>query len=219
VASYSERELRYARPVANAILNDPAFREWLLSGTHHVSYKDGEPAGDIQGTYRSKNLKNPYWFNYWCPRDAKCECRIGSGIETDIFLILVRPSAERLGLHLEIKRPGDKLRVGQAESYARRAACWANPSTRPKTVMPHDHFVTILIGGRELNRRELIRHFDKVIFHDEVACMIGLTRKFDRCRCDISASTSRSNYIPIIGSSVPAHNAEGRSPSPRAHRG
>ena len=172
MASYSERELRDARPVANAILNDRRFREWLLSGTQNESYKDSEPAGDTQGTYQSKNLTNPYWFNYWCSKDRKCECKIGSGIETDIFLVLVRPSAERLGLHLEIKRPNDRLREGQAESYPRRAACWTNPNTRPKTVMPHDHFLTILIGGRELNDREIISHFDKVIYHDEVARII-----------------------------------------------
>jgi hypothetical protein len=173
--AYSDLELRYARPIANAILQGAKFRNWLLSGTRHATYgKDGTPAGDIQGGYRSKGLKNPYWFNYWCPKDSKCECRIGSGLETDIFLVLERPTTERLGIHIEVKRPNDKLGDGQAESYPRRAACWANPNTRPKTVMPHDDFLTILFSGRELANHKLVTHFDKVIFHDEVALKIAV---------------------------------------------
>ena len=111
-------------------------------------------------------MKNPWWFNYWCGKDAKCACRIGTGIETDLLFVLEHEQAGRYAFHLEIKRPGDQLGIGQAESYPRRAACWANSATRPRTVPPHEGFLTILICGRELAVDSRLQFFDKVIFHD-----------------------------------------------------
>src|SRR5580692_1190264 len=106
MAFYSERELRYARPVANAILESSAFRQWLLAGTKHENGAlEARPVGDIQASLRSPKMKNPYWFNYWCGKDSKCPCRIGAGIETDILLILDYANDRNLGLHIEIKRP------------------------------------------------------------------------------------------------------------------
>jgi len=172
MAAYSEKELRYARPVAHEILESGAFRQWLLGGTkHEQSALHARPVGQLQASLRSPTMKNPYWFNYWCGKDSKCECRVGTGtgIETDILLMLDCPNDRRLALHIEIKRPGDHLRDGQAESYPRRAACWADPSTRPKTVLPHQDFLTILICGRELASDDRLRFFDKVIFHDDVS--------------------------------------------------
>jgi hypothetical protein len=122
MVTYSELELRYARPVANAILENAAFRQWLLGGTKHEnSVLEARPVGQMQGSLRSPTMKNPYWFNYWCGKDSKCACRIGTGIETDILLILDCVSGRRLGLHIEIKRPGEELGNGQAESYPRRS--------------------------------------------------------------------------------------------------
>ena len=169
MSKYSELELRYARPVANGILQDREFRQWLLSGTRHgTTWLDAQPVGAIQGTLRSPGIKNPYWFNYWCGKDSRCSCRIGTGIETDIFLILEGIDQRRLGLHLEIKRPGDTLGDGQAASYPRRAACWTNPATKPRTVIPHQEFLTMLVCDRELETNPDTRFFDKVVFHDEV---------------------------------------------------
>jgi hypothetical protein len=169
MATYSELELRYARPVAHAILESSAFRQWLLAGTKHENGALGaRPVGEIQGSLRTLT-KNPYWFNYWCGKGSKCPCRIGVGIETDILLIFDCANDRRLGLHIEIKRPGEQLGNGQAESYPRRAACWANPNTRPKTVLPHQDFLTMLICGQELESDRRLQFFDKVVFHDEVA--------------------------------------------------
>jgi hypothetical protein len=170
MAKYSEAELMYARPVANAILESGVFRNWLLAGTKHETIaQDAHPVGEIQGSLRNQPLKNPYWFSYWCGRDSRCACRIGTGIETDILIILGCANERKLGLHIEIKRPGDHLGDGQAESYPRRAACWANPDTRPKTVLPYQDFLTMLVCGRDLATDERLKYFDKVIFHDDVA--------------------------------------------------
>jgi hypothetical protein len=173
---YSESELKYARPLANAIIDDSDFRQWLLEKTEfeHVSGKL-IPVGVEQEKLRSKGLKNPYWFNYWCGKDSQCMCRVKEGgIETDILIVLRSENGIHIAFHIEVKRPGDKLRVGQAESYPRRAACWANPDSRPRTVYPHQKFLTILACGRDLATDPDLSHFDRVVFHDEIERMIGL---------------------------------------------
>lgn len=175
VAAYSEQELRYARPVARAIEEDSGFRRWLFAGTRHGNaLLDARPIENgAQRRLRGPKLKNPYWFNYWCSKDSRCVCRIGTGIETDILFILDCGNGRHVALHIEIKRPGEQLRDGQAESYPRRAACWANPSTRPRAVPPHQDFLTVLICGQELASDERIQSFDKVVFHHDVAQWIG----------------------------------------------
>lgn len=171
---YSDLELRYARPVAQAILESGAFRQWFLTGTKYEhSALEARPIGETQARLRSRTMKNPYWFNYWCGKDSRCACRIGTGIETDILIILDCANRRKLGLHVEIKRPGEKLGDGQAEAYPRRAACWANPETRPKTVPPHEDFLTMLVCGRELKSDVRLQHFDKVVFHEDVAQKIN----------------------------------------------
>jgi hypothetical protein len=161
MAPYSELELRYARPLANAILEDGAFRQWLFAGTkHEVGAREACPIGNIQGSLRKITTDNPYWFNYHTGK--------GKGIETDILIIFNCANARKLGLHIEIKRPGQRLEEGQAEAYPRRAASWVNPKTRPKTVSPHDDFLTMLVCGQELASDGRLQYFDKVVFHDEV---------------------------------------------------
>jgi hypothetical protein len=176
MAAYSEQELRYARPIAQAIEEDSGFRKWLFAGTRHGNaLLHARPVEkNVQRSLRSPTLKNPYWFNYWCGKDSRCVCRIGTGIETDILFILDYADNQRLGLHIEIKPPGEHLGNGQAESYPRRAACWANPTTRPRTIPPHQEFLTVLICGRELAADKRIQNFDKVVFHDDVAQRITI---------------------------------------------
>lgn len=167
---YSEAELKYARPIANAILASSAFRIWLLTGTKcETTASIMHPVSEeTQRKLRSPTMKNPYWFNYWCGKDSACPCRIGTGIETDILIIFDSADQQRLGLHIEIKRPGDRLGDGQAESYPRRAKCWAQPNSKPRTVPPHQDFLTMLVCGRELQADKRLQYFDKVVFHDEV---------------------------------------------------
>jgi hypothetical protein len=171
MATYSELELRYVRPVARAILEESTFRRWLIAGTRlGDAIVPACPVDrEVQASLRSPTMKNEYWFNYWCGKDSKCACRIGTGTETDILFILGCPDGRCLALHIEVKRPGEHLSDGQAESYPRRAACWANPDTRPRTVPLHQEFLTALVCGRELASDPRIQHFDRVVFHDEIA--------------------------------------------------
>ena len=169
MAPYSSLELAYARPIANAMLDRPEFLQWLLSGTKfQCDALTAKPLGQAQAGLRSSGLKNPYWFNYWCPKDGRCACRIESGIETDILIIYVCADGRRLAVHVEIKRPLDNFRPGQAESYPRRAACWVNPVTRPRTVPVHQEFVTVLVCGLELKADSRSNNFDKIVCHDDI---------------------------------------------------
>lgn len=172
--NYSEQELKFARPLATQILEDAPFRAWLLKGTRFEDFGAAAiPLGEDQAKLRSKNLKNPYWFNYWCGKDAQCTCRAKEGgIETDILIVL-RLDDRHLALHIEVKRSGDRLGRGQAESYPKRAACWKNPESRPRTVYPHQHFLTILVCGRNLEGEPDLAFFDRIVFHDEIQSMIS----------------------------------------------
>ena len=168
MGAYSDLELKYARPIANAILSDGDFRSWFLSETRlGEKVKLAIPVGEAQGRLRSPTIKNPYWFNYWCGKDSRCTCKIGTGIETDILLILAY-GERKLGLHIEVKRPGEMLGNGQAESYPRRAACWADAETKPRTVLSHDDYLTVLVCGENLASDPRLSHFDKVIYHSDV---------------------------------------------------
>jgi hypothetical protein len=170
---YSELELKYARPIADAILGSRDFRRWLFSGTKYGALDcDFVPAGPLQAALRSPTMKNPYWFNYWCGRDARCACRIGTGIETDMLFILSLPGGTQTALHIELKRPHEHLGEGQAESYPRRAACWSDKMSRPKTVLPHNEFITMLVCGSELASDPRTNHFDKVVVHEQLAKLI-----------------------------------------------
>lgn len=168
-------ELAYARPIANAMLVQPEFLGWFLSGTKvQADALTSKPLGQTQACLRSAGLKNPYWFNYWCPKDGRCACRVESGIETDILIVYACTNNRRLAVHVEVKRPHDSFRPGQAESYPRRAACWVNAVTRPRTVPAHHDFVTLLVCDRELKADPRSNNFDKVICHDELRDRIEL---------------------------------------------
>lgn len=171
---YSEQELKYARPLANAVLDSSDFRRWMFAGTSVADLIEGAtPIGDVQAQLRSNRLKNPWWFNYFCPLDKRCECRVGTGIETDILIMFENSLLQRIAAHIEVKRPGDTLGIGQAESYSRRAQCWAHAVHRPRTVPPHEHAITIIACGRDLQQEPRLVFFDKVIFHDELAARLS----------------------------------------------
>lgn len=170
-SNYSDLELRYARPLASGLIANDAFREWAFVGTRHERLAFGaRHDGAGQRARRGlPNMKNPYWFNYWCGKDRLCECRIGTAVETDILLVFSCLGDTDLAVHVEVKRPGDTLGDGQAATYPRRAACWANDISRPKRIPPHREYLTVLACGSNLEGNPELAHFDKVIFHDDIA--------------------------------------------------
>lgn len=172
--NYSELELRYARPLASGLTGNPAFLQWMLAGTRHEQLaQSATHDADAQRLRRGQpTMRNPYWFNYWCGKDQLCTCRIGTAIETDILLIF-ECNGTGLAIHVEVKRPGEKLGDGQAATYPRRAACWADEASRPKRIPAHTAFLTLLACGDNLVGSEEVAHFDKVVLHKEIANWIS----------------------------------------------
>lgn len=170
-SAYSDLELKYARPIAAALAGDRDFRKWLLEGTSFADVAaEARHDADLQRRLRVRpTMINPYWFNYWCGKDRSCACRVGTAIETDILMIFEASDARKFAVHVEVKRPNERLGLGQAEPYPRRAACWADQQTRPKRIPAHSDFVTVLACGRNLADDPQIRHFGRVAFHHEIA--------------------------------------------------
>lgn len=170
MAKYSPKEFLYARPIANELVVSGTFRNWFLAGTRFEKLaKTARPLIEEQERLRTTaNSKRWFWFNYWCPRDASCECRGEKGIETDILLIFEAEGRARFAVHVEIKLPQDTFLPGQAESYPRRGRCWLTDTGRPRTVPPHTDFVTVLVCGENLTPDPRIECFDKIIQHRDV---------------------------------------------------
>jgi hypothetical protein len=166
MAAYSEAELRYARPLVSGLIADSAFRAWLAKDPE-LAFASHDPT--MQSRLRSPGMKNPCWFNYWCGKDTKCACRIGTGIETDVLLVFVRSEGGCTALHVEVKRTNDKLGDGQAESYPRRASCWRDPLTRPPTVPAHDRARLVLVHGFSAPPDVALRSFDVLWHHKDIA--------------------------------------------------
>lgn len=170
MANYSASEFLYARPLANAILSDEMFRRWFLAGTKFADIASGshalpEPQAILRTTPKARKW---WWFNCFCPKDGHCSCKVGTGLETDILIILEATDGFRFAVHVEVKPPDKNLESGQAETYPRRAECWANPATRPQTVLAHDSFVTILACGDNLKSDARCAKFDKTVFHRDI---------------------------------------------------
>jgi hypothetical protein len=155
-------------PILNS--NSSTLGQWVFNGTRHeyLAATAFHNANAQRARRAQPSMKNPYWFNYWCGKDKNCTCRVGTGIETDILLVFECGYAN-LAVHIEVKRPGEKLSEGQAAAYPRRAACWASDAARPRRILPHTEFLTVLACGHSLAGSAELAHFDRVILHHEIA--------------------------------------------------
>lgn len=61
--AYARHELKYARPLAAGTIYNGPFRAWL-SGRDDLAEATHDPL--LQSRLRTPNMKNPYWYNYWC---------------------------------------------------------------------------------------------------------------------------------------------------------
>lgn len=174
MARYSERVQPMIDGVVRSLFTDASFRAWVLEGTHHAeAYSGAEPLMKQQHALRP-NTRQPFYSNYFCGRDSRCTCRVpGSrSLETDAMVFLRSSTGRILGLHIEVKRPGEPLGFGQAEGYPLRAACWAEGGRKPRTVPAHHDWLTVLVCGRELLADQRVRHFDRVLLHADLAAKV-----------------------------------------------
>jgi hypothetical protein len=170
MANYSKIEFPYARPIADALLSDETFRQWFLADTKFAPIAANVlPLPDDQARLRTTpSARKWWWFNHYCTKDSRCSCKIGTGLETDILIVFAAPDNYRFAVHVEVKPPGEKLKEGQAETYPRRAECWANPSTRQRSVLAHKDFVTILVCGENLRSDSRRDYFSGTRFHQDI---------------------------------------------------
>ena len=183
MGNYSPLEFRYGRPLARAIMTRQDFRAWLLRRTKYASVAaESCPIPKLQAKKRkTKDHRRWYWFNHFC-RDT-CSCQVeewkpedGRRTETDILIILTAPAGSRFALHIEVKPPGEgfERKLWQAETYPRRAKCWATtPEKRPPTVLEHVGFVTLLACGENLRNDPRTKFFDDTAYHDDIAKRIS----------------------------------------------
>lgn len=165
---YGSTEYSYAEPFARALVEDHAFRRWVLSRTRFAQdAANAELQHDAMRAARSA-ASSTWWRSHFTER---CRCDGCSGQETDLLAIFERSNGTRFALHCEVKQPTDRFpsTKDQAANYAIRAACWTkNP---PTSVLPHSDAATVLLCSRA-KLRDYAAHipkFNSVITFEEIA--------------------------------------------------
>ena len=170
--AYSHKANALADRIAMGAFCYQAVRDRLLRDTRHQSaYEGARSLHEEQAGLRRAGMKQPFYVNYFCGRDAACDCRAGAdkSLETDLMLFLEGKGGRRLALSIEIKTEGDRLRTGQGAAYPLRAACWQSGRTGYDAIVPHDDWLTVLFCPKaDLDHPEA-RHFDSRIPLEEAA--------------------------------------------------
>jgi hypothetical protein len=167
---YGSVEFTYAEPFARALVEDAAFRTWVLAQTKFAVFADkARLLHDAMQAQRS-GTSETWWRSHFT---EKCRCQGCSGQETDILAVFEAVTGMRFGLHIEVKQPADKFpnHKDQATNYALRAKCWA--SSAPNSVVPHADAATVLLFSA-LRTTAYSRHIPKFgtsITFEQIAMM------------------------------------------------
>ena len=174
MSAYSARAQPYLDALAAAVFAEVHVRDWLVAGTAMEGPYRGAASLHGEQAARRRPMRQPFYCNYWCGRDRRCTCRVAGarGLETDMMVFLQAPTGRRLGISIEMKAPGDRLKPGQAACYALRAACWCEGRTGYAAIVPHDDWLTaILCPDADLDGPD-IAAFDRAIGHGEAARIV-----------------------------------------------
>ena len=173
-APYSYRAQPFLDAIAAAVFSRQAVRDWLVAETRLAQVYTGAVSLHQQQERLRPGTKMPFYCTYFCGKDSRCTCRIerSRSLETDAMFFLEAGSGQRLGVHVEFKHAGESLRPGQAESYPLRAACWVRRSQCPRTVLPHDDWLTVIFCGDAETQEPAVAPFDRRIGHIEARKMI-----------------------------------------------
>ena len=139
---YGRLELQYAEPFAEALVNDAAFKTWVLWQTEFSNFADDARLLHQEMKERRSAVSKYWWRSHFT---EACRCLGCSGKETDLLAIFETGIGFRFALHVEIKHPGDKFKNDgvQATGYPIRAQCWVTKS--PANVLPHHQATTVLL--------------------------------------------------------------------------
>jgi hypothetical protein len=166
---YARIEKTYAKPVADALVDNTEFRIWILEQT--IFAKFGASARLLNNEMLALRTKGTllWWNSHFSPK-CKCPGCIG-GKETDLLAIFGLPTNERFALHIEVKHPKDSFKENrQADSYPLRATCWATNSKEHPRVLPHSAATTVLLYSATRTREyePYLQHFKSKITFEEI---------------------------------------------------
>jgi hypothetical protein len=159
----------YLAAIAIGVRDQRASREFLLERTEFAQiYEFAEPLWQLQWQARG-NTKCPFWSNYWFNPCESCNCRIDNSVsmEIDALFFLENSLGKRLAIHVEMKRDGEALSLGQAEAYRPRAQCYRDQRRDRRGILRHDHFMSVLFCGATTSVSTVKPYFDRVISHEE----------------------------------------------------
>jgi hypothetical protein len=163
---YGSTEYLYAAPIARALIDDEAFRKWVLWKSDFAEFSDASVLHEEMAVHRGNATAEWWRFHY----TEKCRCAGCSGKETDLLVVFESKSGVRFAIHFEVKQPKDKFKADgiQSRGYPLRAECWvANP---PRNVLPHHRASTGLFFS-ENKRDEYASHlsnFRTLITFEEI---------------------------------------------------
>ena len=162
---YGSIEYRYAAPFADALVEDSAFRSWVLGRTKFAA--SAQNARLMNEEMRRQRSSATWWRSHFT---EKCRCQGCSGQETDLLAVF-ETGTDRFALHVEIKQPSDKFSTKrpQAINYGLRAKCWV--ASAPASVLTHSDAATILLcSGSKLAEYALhAGEFETVMTFEEIS--------------------------------------------------
>jgi hypothetical protein len=152
---YGSIEYQYAEPIAKGLIEDSAFRRWVLSKSKFSDSSDARVLNEEMKDYR-RNPTAEWWRFYFT---EGCRCLGCSGKETDILAIFEDAAGLRFAMHFEIKQPKDKFKADgiQSRGYPLRAECWVDRP--PPRVLPHQDASTGIFFS-EAKTTEYAPHLD-----------------------------------------------------------
>ena len=161
---YGALEYAYAAPIADALLNDAAFRDWFVGRTKLADLGPARVLADDMKARRSKAAAD-WWRSHY---SEKCRCDGCRGQETDMLVVLEFDGGERAALHIEVKQPTDVFKTGQGRAYAARAACWIKQP--PNAIVPHTKATTLLLclGSRLQSFGAEPQEFDTLVTFEDI---------------------------------------------------
>ncbi|MGY4618570.1 hypothetical protein ACVWZ4_003797 [Bradyrhizobium sp. USDA 4472] len=163
---YGAKELIFAEPFANALVDDPAFRTWVLQQTMFCAFAD---ARLLHREMQMQRNARYWWRSHFT---EACRCEGCSGQETDLLAIFEAETGFRFALHIEVKHPGDRFKEGgrQAAAYPVRAQCWATDGHTPANVLRHSMATTALLCSQAklAEYAAHVPHFATVLTFEEI---------------------------------------------------
>ena len=122
----------YCRTFADALLEEAAFRQWVLTRTKFFDRRDASLLIEEQSARPAKS-----WWRHWWTRLPD-----RSQSETDVFAVFQdQADEERFALHVECKMAAGKFMQNQAAQYQLRGEFM-----KSNKWVPYSDFDTILLA-------------------------------------------------------------------------